>query len=273
MLSVIELAPSPRLHSSASAFLASLHLVHLRIPASLWFPRSSRCHPLVSPINHGPLHCRDSSSLLAFPTSTAVSSNPTPSLSKLLPLSLSTLPRRAEAAPPPCAAELAAVLACFAATSDLRAQGEGTSGCASAARQLHACMKKGGGSGKKQSSSVSVPWGWSVGEKQHRGATPPSPQLPTVFRAQLTPDQLPPLPRQVTRHDTLVSLYTMHSISRLPAVTEDSAARAQLLIVPARSLDFHRKAATASTKGDNSLSLRFRPGNSNPQFLRETGRM
>ncbi|CAK9786991.1 unnamed protein product [Cutaneotrichosporon oleaginosum] len=57
-------------------------------------------------------------------------------------------------APPPCAAELAAMLACFAATSDLRAQGEGTNGCASAARQLHACMKKGGGSGKKQSSSI-----------------------------------------------------------------------------------------------------------------------
>ena len=45
---------------------------------------------------------------------------------------------------------------CFSATGDIRATSEGASGCASAMRNLHKCMEKGGGGGKGRASSVSV---------------------------------------------------------------------------------------------------------------------
>lgn len=45
---------------------------------------------------------------------------------------------------------------CFSATGDIRATSEGASGCATAMRNLHKCMEKGGGGGRRGASSVSV---------------------------------------------------------------------------------------------------------------------
>ncbi|EJT45882.1 hypothetical protein A1Q1_05688 [Trichosporon asahii var. asahii CBS 2479] len=61
-----------------------------------------------------------------------------------------------EAVKVPCATEIAALLMCFSATGDIRATSEGASGCASAMRNLHKCMEKGGGGGKGRASSVSI---------------------------------------------------------------------------------------------------------------------